>query len=58
MILAKLSIVLLLIITIVPFITDVRYHYFQRPKKSHRSDIINTIKFRTGDVISYTWCDY
>ena len=58
MILTKLSVVLLIILIILPFITDARYHYFQRPKNSYHPDIINTIKFRTGDIISYTWRDY
>ena len=57
-ILTKLSVVLLIILIILPFITDALYHYFQRPKNSYHPDIINTIKFRTGDIISYTWRDY
>ena len=53
----KLAVILIVLLLLVPLLTDIRYHYFYRPEKTIHNSLINSIKYKTGDIVAYTWRD-
>ena len=51
----KLAVILIILLLLVPLLTDIRYHYFYRPEKTIHNSLINSIKYKTGDIVAHTW---